>query len=448
MLTIAPTPSITVSPNTLAFQQASGSGSQKTIAVFSSFGMSKFSASASTSGGGNWLGVTPRNGDAPGSLDVSVNAAGLPVGSYNGTVTVSPVGGAGGPQVIQVMLAVTASPALTASTTSLSFSAEIGGAPPAAQTINLGSTGAAVPFIASLSTTSGGQWLRVASVTGTAPGGLNISTDPKGLAPGFYSGIVTITPTNSASVPLNVPVSLTITQAGGAIAAVTNGASFSAGPIAPGEVVTIFGSNLGPSNLATLHVAADGSVDTQIEETRVFFDDIPAPLIYVSGGQISVIVPYELEGRAGTRIQVEYKGARSNSVALRVIDSAPGIFTTNSAGQGAILNQDASVNSAGNGAEPGSVISIYATGEGATTPGGITGLITTDVLAKPKLPVTVQIGEDDAEVLYAGSAPGLPAGIFQINVRIPSTARSGSIPVIVKVGDRTSQSGVTVSVKP
>jgi len=227
------------------------------------------------------------------------------------------------------------------------------------------------------------------------------------------------------------------------LSAITNAASFSLGPVSPGEFITLFGSNIGPSTLAGLRLTSAGMVDTQLSETRVLFDGTPAPLVYVSQTQISAIVPYEVYGRASTKIQVEYKGVRTEAVELRVVDAVPAIFP------GAILNGDLSANSAQNGAEPGSIIVFYATGEGQTDPGGTTGAVTGAVLPKPLLNVGVQIDQRPAEVLYAGAAPGLPAGVIQVNARVPDDVRRGSnLPLAFTVGGASSPPPITVSIRP
>jgi uncharacterized protein (TIGR03437 family) len=94
------------------------------------------------------------------------------------------------------------------------------------------------------------------------------------------------------------------------------------------------------------------------------------------------------------------------------------------------------------------VVAIYATGEGQTTPPGIDGKPSSDVLPKPQAPVVVLIGGAQAEVLYAGAAPGLVAGVLQVNARIPQSAPSGpGVPVSLVVGNASSQSGLTLAVQ-
>jgi uncharacterized protein (TIGR03437 family) len=154
-----------------------------------------------------------------------------------------------------------------------------------------------------------------------------------------------------------------------------------------------------------------------------------------------------LDGRASTQIQVEYQGVPSSPITIRIAGSAPGIFTLDQNGQGAILNQDNTVNSSTNGAPAGSIISIYATGEGAVIPQGVDGVIIGATLPMPRLPVTATIGGQPADILYAGSAPGLPAGALQVNARIPEGTASGTAAIVLKVGDASSQTGVTVAIQ-
>jgi uncharacterized protein (TIGR03437 family) len=138
----------------------------------------------------------------------------------------------------------------------------------------------------------------------------------------------------------------------------------------------------------------------------------------------------------------------SPGVDVQVADTMPVIFTMNSSGTGpgAILNQDYSLNSASNPSPRGSVVIIYATGEGQTDPPGVDGLITSGTLRKPELAVFVTIGGQPADVLYAGSAPGLITGVLQVNVRVPVVV-SGTVPIVLTIGKASSQLGVTIAVQ-
>jgi len=107
------------------------------------------------------------------------------------------------------------------------------------------------------------------------------------------------------------------------------------------------------------------------------------------------------------------------------------------------------VNSVANPAAKGSVVLIYATGEGETDPQVADGwLASSQVLPRPKLPVAVKIGGLDAEVLYAGAAPGMVVGLLQVNVGVPPTVAAGNaVPVLLTVGNAVSQPGVTLALR-
>jgi len=252
--------------------------------------------------------------------------------------------------------------------------------------------------------------------------------------------------------PLYIPVTMIIPQSGPTITAIVNAASFQQGAVSPGEIVTIFGSALGPSSLVGSHVNAGGALDPMIGATRVLFDGFPAAMIYTSSQQVSAIVPYELYGRTSTttQVQVEYQSVPSTPVTLNVVPSAPAIFTFSSSGQGpaAALNQDGSYNLQNNGAEPGSIIVLYATGEGQTSPAGVDGLLANSVYPAPLLAVGISFGGENAQVVYAGAAPTLAAGLMQVNAVLPADLPRGSaIPVVLTVGTAQSQQGVTIFTK-
>ena len=225
-------------------------------------------------------------------------------------------------------------------------------------------------------------------------------------------------------------------------AGVVHAASFRTGPVAPGQIVSIFGSGVGPSAAAGARLDFSGGVDSFVGDTKVLFDGIPAPLIYVQGGQVNAIVPYSVAGRTTTRLEIEYLEVKSNPVALSVADAAPGIFTVEGGiGQAAMLNENGSFNSSSNPAAKNSIVTMFATGEGQTDPPGIDGMLSVDPLPKPRLPVSLRIGGLTAEVLYAGAAPGF-AGLLQVNARVPNdVAAMGDVEVLLTIGSSTSQSG-------
>lgn len=231
---------------------------------------------------------------------------------------------------------------------------------------------------------------------------------------------------------------------------VMSAASYERGGVSPGEVVMILGQGVGPPSLAPTALDETGSLSTVLQGAQLFFDGAPAPLVYAWSGQAGAVVPYSVAGNSTTSVQASYLGVLSRPVVVPVVPAMPGIFTLSEqgSGAGAILNQDNSVNSPSNPAARGDYIAIYATGEGETTPPGVDGLITGTTTPLPILPVAVQIDGLDAAVAFAGEAPGIVAGVLQVNARIPDGAHPGpSVPVAIRVGGVTSQPGVTVAVK-
>jgi uncharacterized protein (TIGR03437 family) len=244
-------------------------------------------------------------------------------------------------------------------------------------------------------------------------------TDPYGIFATVTAsdGSVTISGSLAQSVPLQPQ-------------GVLNAASVMSGPLAPGELFTFLGSGIG---------SATGA-DTV---TRVLFDGIPATLVFTSSNQIEGVVPYTIAGQTSTNIQISIGDRIVSNLSMPVTGVSPAVFTLDAsgAGQGAILNSDFGVNSPSNPATRGSVVSLFATGAGQTEP-AIAGL------AKPLQSVRVRIGGQEAEVLYAGSAPGLVTGVLQVNCRIPGGVDSGyAIPVVLSVGDVSSSATVTLAVQ-
>lgn len=416
-----------------------------------------FTVSFGTTGGGSWLSVPMAGGVTPASLSVGLNlaaittgnAVSLAPGTYNGSITIAASGAANTPLMVPVTLNVgSPPPQLSISTAQVSFNFEMGASAPAAQSVTM-SASAGSPISFTATPEASGNWLSVTPSGGATPATLNISVNTAGLTPGTYQGDILVTAAGASNSPQRIPVSLVVKLATPRVQTVVNGASSASAGVAPGEIVTISGSALGPATPVPLHPGASGLVDTTLAGTRVWFDSIAAPLVFVSGSQVSAVAPYELAGKSSTQVQVEVNGVKSAAVPVSVVDTAPGIFTLNQTGTGpgAVLNQDYSVNSPSNPAPAGSVIMIYATGEGQTAPPGMDGLVTNGTLRIPMGTVSVTIGGQPADLLYAGSAPDLIAGVLQVNVRVPDTAGHGTVPLVLKVGQNSSQAGVSMAVQ-
>lgn len=233
-----------------------------------------------------------------------------------------------------------------------------------------------------------------------------------------------------------------------AVFAVENVASYGNGSLSPGEMVVIFGTALGPSQLTPLQLDSQGRLVTTLAGVQVLFDGIPAPLIYASQTQLCAMAPYGLNGNSITQIQVAYQGVKSAAFSKTITTAAPGIFSADSSGKGlaAAANSDGSFNSQTNPATPGSYITFYLTGEGLINPPGSDGSIANATTALT-LPITVTIAGQNANVLYAGSAPGNVFGFAQVNAVVPANlAYGGNLPLLVQIGGNPSQTELTIAV--
>jgi uncharacterized protein (TIGR03437 family) len=231
---------------------------------------------------------------------------------------------------------------------------------------------------------------------------------------------------------------------------IANAASYEAGGVAPGEILSIFGNYLGPNQPEQVQPGASGEYPTTIANSQVLFDGVPAPLLNTVDGQITVFAPFEIVGHASTVVQVSRSGKLSDPVRLAVSPFKPAVFTANQSGSGsaAILNEDGSVNAPGNPAPSGSYVSIYGTGGGQTSPPSLTGQIMGEDLSVLGEPVSVFFGGTPGIVTYAGAAPLEVGGLFQVNVSIPASAPTGpAVPLLLSIGAWTTQINTTIAVQ-
>lgn len=228
---------------------------------------------------------------------------------------------------------------------------------------------------------------------------------------------------------------------------VLNSASLLPGPVAPGEIVIVLGTDIGPPEAQSPTLTPSSTV---LGGVSLIFDQDPSPLLYVAANRIHAVVPYSVAQKASSRLRVMRAGEVVAELSLPVVPTSPALYSLDSSGvgPGAILNQDSTVNSPSNPAARGTVLVLFATGAGRTEPAGVDGLVAEGIFPTPLAPVAVQIGGVDAEVLYAGSAPGLIAGVLQVNCLLPPGVPSGyAVPVVLKIGDASSQPGISVAIQ-
>jgi uncharacterized protein (TIGR03437 family) len=214
---------------------------------------------------------------------------------------------------------------------------------------------------------------------------------------------------------------------------VVHAATYQAGPLAPGQLASIFEPSIG---------------EDEVGDVSVTIGEVPAALLYAGPGQINVQVPYVVAGRETTRVEVRRGGNLRSSTEVAVAPAVPGLFTRESGtGEAIALNEDGSWNTSESPAVPGSIVVLFATGEGLTDPPATAGVPASSPLPRPILPVNVRIAGLPGEVLYAGAAPGF-SGLMQLNIRLPRAfLPSGRLPLELYVGKAKSQDGVTIAVR-
>jgi uncharacterized protein (TIGR03437 family) len=219
--------------------------------------------------------------------------------------------------------------------------------------------------------------------------------------------------------------------------------------IAPGAFIAIYGANMG----GAVTTASKVPFPTSLGTTQVFLGGQSLPLFFTSAQQIDAIVPYDIAANSSQQLIVQTGDALSQPEPVTVAAAQPGVFTQNQSGSGpgAILGQKpggvAKLNTAANPASAGDALLIFCTGLGTVTPPVTAGAAaSTTTLSNTDNPVTVIVGGDNAQVLFAGLAPGF-VGLYQVNVIVPSGIDSASdVPVVLTEAGATS-APVTVAIK-
>jgi uncharacterized protein (TIGR03437 family) len=216
-------------------------------------------------------------------------------------------------------------------------------------------------------------------------------------------------------------------------------------PIAPGEIVSIFGSGFGPVTGVAGKMTSNGTLETKVADLQLMFDGVAAPLFFVSDKQINAQVPYAVQGRASAEISIVKQGVVLLKRTVNVKDVAPGILTVaGGIGQAVAANQTGVLNGT-QAAERGSVLTFYVTGDGQSGDGAVEGKPSEAVPTLAR--VQVEMGGLASDVLYAGRAPGF-IGLMQVNARVPSGLKTtGAVSLVLRVAGEESQAGVTVQIK-
>jgi uncharacterized protein (TIGR03437 family) len=215
---------------------------------------------------------------------------------------------------------------------------------------------------------------------------------------------------------------------------VSNAASGDVGALAPGALVSIYGSGLAASTAT----ANSFPLPLQLGGAAVSIGGVPAPVQFASPAQLNVQVPFEVPP-GNAVINVTVNGSVTATTSFTIRSSAPGVFLLPQ-GWAAVVNQNGVVNSAGQPAPAGSVIAAYVTGLGAVSPATGDGQAAPDSpLSKVTGTVTAMIGSTAAQVQFAGLAPSF-AGLYQVNILVPSLT-AGQYALTIAVGGSVSNVG-------
>ncbi len=204
------------------------------------------------------------------------------------------------------------------------------------------------------------------------------------------------------------------------------------GRLAPGELIAIYGLNLGPAVPVFASFDTAGFLPTTLGGVQVTINGTPAPLLYVSETQINAVAPVELTTGSSGELQLTQNNTPLPDFEVRVDTAAPGVFQSPNGGAAAI-NQDGTLNSQANPAPDGSYVSIWTTGTGFF-PGSdgqmaaaadqfcTSGLLLCGILESSGIP---SASPTPVTVSYSGAAPGDVNGVVQINFQVSASAQFG-----------------------
>jgi len=245
-----------------------------------------------------------------------------------------------------------------------------------------------------------------------------------------------------ANVSIDSPNAPTISVGG-----IVNNAGFPKGPVAPGSMVAIFGTNFGPQTFPSTV-----PLPTTLGGTQIFFNSIPAPLVFVSPSQVVAQVPTEMYGYAKALVTPVNNGIAGIAQVVDIAPFAAGIFTTGTGDPVIIDNNTGQLVSPSAPASIGDVLIIWATGLGPTLLDPPTGHPAPETASPALLPIRVTLkGASTGAILnpplqYAGLAPGFVA-LYQINMQIPTTAPTGTVIVEVSSPSLAAANPVTIGIK-
>ena len=228
--------------------------------------------------------------------------------------------------------------------------------------------------------------------------------------------------------------------------------------IAPGELLTVYGMNIGPPATVNAEFDSNGNLPVELAGVSVELNGILAPILSVGFQQATVVVPFRFCDGDTANILIHSNELMSNTQQMPVRAAEPQIFGSGpdyplDVSNALALNEDGSLNSYDNPAPGGSIVTIFLNGAGVLGPLPPQG--TSGTLGQtPILPVSASYSVEydirysrapaPLQILYAGGSPGLLAGLIQINFRMPPALALSSIQVHINVGDAVTSANIFI----
>ncbi len=412
-------------------------GSQASTAIYT---QSKVAASATTQSGGNWLTITTGGaGIVPFGVPYYIQAAaqvGQAAGAYSGSVSIIGSANPNDNKTIAVTMNITTAPIIQLGFSPLRLAGDTSGLK-GSGTMQFVNSGQGTLNITAASVTSSPAGIFSASVA--ASDTIAVTANPAGLAPGIYTGTVTIASNAANNAQVSLPVTFQVTAAGSpqiSVGGIVNATTYLSEAFAPGEILSIFGNQLAAPGTLAQNTAAP-PLATTLGGVQVLVNGVPAPLFFVSPGQVNFQLPYTVQAGSVATVQVVAGGVAGNQRSVNVVSSAARMMvwpaSVISGGYGIIVNQDYSLTLpattklpgyATHPAKVGDYITIYGIGFGQTTPAAVTGAAASSAPLQAVNSATVTFGgafQGNATTVPAAFAGLTPSavGLYQVNVQIP-----------------------------
>jgi adhesin/invasin len=416
-----------------------------------------------TATGGNWLSfsapLVPFAFGVPYFINVTAQPSQIP-GRYSGAATTSGSSSLSDNRTIAVSMTVTTSPIVQTPIPTVRMSGYQGG-PKVVSNVTLSNMGLGTLTLTGASaSSSSGNFLSAGVVSGST---LSITADPSGLAPGAYSGTITIASNAANSAAVSIPVDFAVATAGGpsiSQGGIVNVADYSAVPVAQGDIIAVFGDQFTDPN-ASFTNPGGPPLATSLGNVQLLVNGVAAPLYYVSARQINAQMPYGAPPKQSALVQVISNGTAGNVRSVSVAAAQPHILIWPASvirgNYATVVNSDGSLSlptTAGYGASPsrpsrpGETVTIYCTGLGQTTPTATEGQAasSTNLMYVPN--TTVTIGSSGALTpAFSGLTP-TAVGLYQVNVTLPvSIAINSAATLIVSVNGVASNMGL-IAISP